>query len=84
MTKTLNTIKPGISTKEADAAGRQIISQSGFGGEQGSRSGYSIGIGLPPDDWWRHARHDESAHSQNHKKYPPPKALNDTRAGYFA
>lgn len=45
----LSTIKAGIPAEEADAAGRQIISQSAFGGEQSSRSGYSIGIALPPD-----------------------------------
>lgn len=45
----LSTIKPGISAHDADAVGRKIISESRFGGEQASRSAYSIGIGLPPD-----------------------------------
>lgn len=45
----LDTIKPGISAAEADAAGRKVIAESEFGGVQSSRSAYSIGIGLPPD-----------------------------------
>jgi Xaa-Pro dipeptidase len=43
------TIKAGVSAAEADAAGRKIISAHLNGGSQASRSGYSIGIGLPPD-----------------------------------
>lgn len=43
------TIRPGVTAHEADAAGRAIIGNSHFGGEQGSRSAYSVGIGLPPD-----------------------------------
>lgn len=42
-------IRPGVSAHEADAAGREIIANSRFGQHQGSRSAYSIGIGLPPD-----------------------------------
>lgn len=42
-------IRPGISAHEADAAGRRVIAESKFGEHQGSRSAYSIGIGLPPD-----------------------------------
>lgn len=42
-------IRPGISAHEADAAGREVIANSKFGHHQGSRSAYSIGIGLPPD-----------------------------------
>lgn len=42
-------IRPGISGHEADAAGREVIANSRFGGKQGSRSAYSIGIGFPPD-----------------------------------
>jgi Xaa-Pro dipeptidase len=45
----LETIRPGISAAEADAAGRKVIMASNFGGEQASRSAYSIGIALPPD-----------------------------------
>jgi Xaa-Pro dipeptidase len=45
----LDVIKPGIPASEADAAGRAIIAGSSFGGVQGSRSAYSVGIGLPPD-----------------------------------
>ena len=42
-------IKPGIAAGDVDAAGRQIIGSSDHGGIQGSRSAYSVGIGLPPD-----------------------------------
>jgi Xaa-Pro dipeptidase len=42
-----STIKAGITAHEADAAGRAIITQ--YGGQQASRSAYSIGIALPPD-----------------------------------
>ena len=45
----LGAIKPDISAHDVDAVGRTIISESKFGGEQASRSAYSIGIGLPPD-----------------------------------
>jgi len=42
-------IKPGVPAGEVDALTRRIISQSDFGAEQSSRTGYSVGIGLPPD-----------------------------------
>ena len=45
----LDAIRPGVTAAEADAAGRELIAASRFGGEQGSRSAYSVGIGLPPD-----------------------------------
>lgn len=45
----MGAIRPGISAHEADAAGREVIANSHFGEHQGSRSAYSIGIGLPPD-----------------------------------
>ncbi|MDX1664553.1 MAG: Xaa-Pro peptidase family protein [Candidatus Promineifilaceae bacterium] len=45
----VDVIRPGITAAEADAAGREVIAASDFGGEQGSRSAYSVGIGLPPD-----------------------------------
>ena len=45
----VESISPGVTAAEADAAGRQVIARSNFGGEQGSRSAYSVGIGLPPD-----------------------------------
>ena len=45
----MDTIRPGITAAEADAAGREVIAAHPFGGEQGSRSAYSVGIGLPPD-----------------------------------
>lgn len=42
-------IKPGVPAGEVDAVTRSIIAQSDFGAEQSSRTGYSVGIGLPPD-----------------------------------
>jgi Xaa-Pro dipeptidase len=45
----LAAIKPGVTAHEIDALTREIIGSSAFGGEQGSRTAYSIGIGLPPD-----------------------------------
>lgn len=42
-------IRPGVTAAEADAAGREVITANPFGGTQGSRSAYSVGIGLPPD-----------------------------------
>lgn len=42
-------IKPGVTAAEVDAVGRRLIAGSAFGGRQGSRTAYSIGIGLPPD-----------------------------------
>jgi len=47
--KMMDTIRPGITAAEADSAGREVIAAHPFGGEQGSRSAYSVGIGLPPD-----------------------------------
>ncbi|HSM58394.1 MAG TPA: Xaa-Pro peptidase family protein [Candidatus Sulfomarinibacteraceae bacterium] len=43
------TIRPGVTAHEADAASREVIGKAQLGGEQGSRSAYSVGIGLPPD-----------------------------------
>jgi Xaa-Pro dipeptidase len=45
----LDTIKPGLTAGEVDAASRNFIAKSTFGGVQASRSGYSIGIAVPPD-----------------------------------
>lgn len=45
----MDTIRPGITAAKADAAGREVIAAHPFGGAQGSRSAYSVGIGLPPD-----------------------------------
>jgi Xaa-Pro dipeptidase len=42
-------VRPGVTAHEADAASRQVIANSELGAEQGSRSAYSVGIGLPPD-----------------------------------
>jgi Xaa-Pro dipeptidase len=45
----VETVRPGVPAHEVDAASRRIIGASPLGGEQGSRSAYSVGIGLPPD-----------------------------------
>jgi len=45
----VETIRPGVSAHEVDAASRKVIGASPIGGKQGSRSAYSVGIGLPPD-----------------------------------
>jgi Xaa-Pro dipeptidase len=45
----LQAIKPGVTADSVDAAGRAVIAGSQLGAQQGSRTGYSIGIGLPPD-----------------------------------
>lgn len=42
-------IKPGVPAGDVDALARSIIGKSSFGAEQSSRTGYSVGIGLPPD-----------------------------------
>lgn len=49
MSAQMAAIRPGVSAHDADSAGRTVIANSIFGGKQGSRSAYSIGIGLPPD-----------------------------------
>jgi len=49
MQASIDFIKPGVTAGQVDAVGRQIIANSSFAGEQASRAGYSIGIGLPPD-----------------------------------
>ncbi len=49
LSASLATIRPGITAGEADAANRKIIGRSSFGGEQATRSAYSIGIAFPPD-----------------------------------
>lgn len=45
----LQAMKPGVTSDSVDAAGRAVIAGSKLGAQQGSRTGYSIGIGLPPD-----------------------------------
>ncbi|MEJ2247524.1 MAG: Xaa-Pro peptidase family protein [Acidobacteriota bacterium] len=49
MAACIEAIKPGVTAGSVDAAARAVISASRFGVEQVSRTGYSIGIGLPPD-----------------------------------
>jgi Xaa-Pro dipeptidase len=45
----IEAIKPGVTAASVDAAGRAVIAGSRLGAQQSSRTGYSIGIGLPPD-----------------------------------
>ena len=45
----IEAIKPGVTAGSVDASGRAVIANSRLGALQGSRTGYSIGIGLPPD-----------------------------------
>ncbi|PSN19078.1 peptidase M24 [filamentous cyanobacterium CCP5] len=46
---TMDTIRPGITAKTADAVNRSIIASNTIGAGQATRSGYSIGISFPPD-----------------------------------
>lgn len=45
----IEAIKPGVTAASVDAAGRKVIANSRLGAQQSSRTGYSIGIALPPD-----------------------------------
>jgi Xaa-Pro dipeptidase len=42
-------IRPGVTSHEADRAARETMRSAGFGQHFNHRTGYSIGIGLPPD-----------------------------------
>jgi Xaa-Pro aminopeptidase len=42
-------MRAGVPAAAVDAAGRAVIANSHLGAQQSSRTGYSIGIGLPPD-----------------------------------
>lgn len=45
----IEAIKPDVTAASVDAAGRAVIANSRLGAQQSSRTGYSIGIALPPD-----------------------------------
>ncbi len=45
----IDAIRPGVTANSVDAAGRAVIASSRLGAQQSSRTGYSIGIALPPD-----------------------------------
>ena len=45
----LETIRPGVPAEAVDRTARQVIAGAGPGIDQGSRTGYSIGIGFAPD-----------------------------------
>lgn len=57
-------IRPGVTSHEVDRAARAVMGQAGLGRYFSHRTGYSIGIGLPPD--WGEGRimsineHDET------------------------
>ena len=42
-------IRPGRTSHEVDRAAREVMQKAGFGRYFNHRTGYSIGIGLPPD-----------------------------------
>jgi Xaa-Pro dipeptidase len=42
-------IRPGVTSHEVDLAARTVIRRAGFDRYFGHRTGYMIGIGLPPD-----------------------------------
>jgi Xaa-Pro dipeptidase len=45
----LETIRPGVPAEAVDRTARRVIAGAGSGIDQGSRTGYSIGIGFAPD-----------------------------------
>jgi Xaa-Pro dipeptidase len=49
MDATLAAIRPGVPASEIDAVARRVIAAGAPQAEQASRTGYSIGIGFPPD-----------------------------------
>ena len=42
-------IRPGVTSHDVDRAARAVMNQAGLGRYFSHRTGYSIGIGLPPD-----------------------------------
>lgn len=42
-------IRPGVTSHEVDGAARAVMAKTGLGRYVPHRTGYSIGIGLPPD-----------------------------------
>jgi len=42
-------IRPGVTSHDVDRAARAVMNQAGLGRYFTHRTGYSIGIGLPPD-----------------------------------
>jgi Xaa-Pro dipeptidase len=49
LTKAVETIRPGITSDEADDACRSVIASAGYGEYYRHRLGYSIGVNFPPD-----------------------------------
>jgi Xaa-Pro dipeptidase len=49
LTKAIETIRPGISSGDADKACRGVIAKAGYGEHYRHRLGYSIGTNFPPD-----------------------------------
>jgi Xaa-Pro dipeptidase len=42
-------MRPGVTSHEVDRAARAVMERAGLGQHFSHRTGYSIGIGLPPD-----------------------------------
>jgi Xaa-Pro dipeptidase len=49
LNKAIDTIRPGITSGEADKACRDVITDAGYGEHYRHRLGYSIGVNFPPD-----------------------------------
>lgn len=49
LNKAIETIRPGITSGEADKACRDTIARAGYGEHYRHRLGYSIGVNFPPD-----------------------------------
>jgi Xaa-Pro dipeptidase len=49
MEATMAAIRPGVPASRIDEIARRVIAQGAPDSQQASRTGYSIGIGFPPD-----------------------------------
>jgi Xaa-Pro dipeptidase len=49
VTAAMETIKPGVTPHDADAAARSVTTKAGLGHLHRNRLGYSIGLSYPPD-----------------------------------
>lgn len=47
--RAMETIRPGVSAEDVDAAARSVVEKAGFGDYFRHRLGYSIGVNYPPD-----------------------------------
>jgi Xaa-Pro dipeptidase len=46
---TVKSMKPGVTASDVDAVNQSVIQKNTFGGQQTSRSGYSVGTAFAPD-----------------------------------